>query len=271
MSRIKEVKFQPCKWEEIQPLIEKHIKENSITVDSYWEDHVCNANHYKMICDDEVAGYFAIYKEGHDPHKDATLVLFNVFVQYASQSQEIFARVKKYETVTKAMVVTGDEVFLSHCFDNFLKIEKVAYFVSYPEKEILRSSKRILDFRVAKGKADYETFKLSKGFLDEEIDKFEKGVTHLEIYIAEENSTVVGFGIVEYGRAVKDIAAIGMYVCEDFRRQGMAVDILHGLKNIVQEKGFRAVSGCWYYNHNSKKSLEKAGAYCKTRLIRFYF
>ena len=270
MRKTEEIKFRPCKWEEIQPLIERHVKENSITVDSYWEDHVFAANHYIMICGDEIAGYFAIYKEGHDPHKDATLTLFNVFVPYADRSQELFARVKKYETVNHAMVITGDEVFLSHCFDNFLKIEKIAYHFSYADREIPKERARPLEFRLAK-KSDFETFKLAKGFLDEEIKKLEKGVTHLEVYIVEENGVIIGFGIVEYGRVVKDIAAIGMYVCEEYRRQGLAGNILQGLKHMLQNKGFKAVSGCWYYNHNSKKSLEKAGAYCKTRLIRFWF
>jgi uncharacterized membrane-anchored protein YitT (DUF2179 family) len=36
-------------------------------------------------------------------------------------------------------------------------------------------------------------------------------------------------------------------------------------------KGYTAVSGCWYYNHNSKKTMESAGGYSKTRLLKFYF
>ncbi|MCL2873341.1 MAG: GNAT family N-acetyltransferase [Defluviitaleaceae bacterium] len=270
MNKTEEIRFMPCKWEEIQSAVVDHINSNKIIVEGYWEEHVVSSNHYKMICGDDPVGYFAIFKVGDDPHKDATLTLFNVFEPYASQSQELFSRVRKYETVTNAMVATGDEVFLSHCLDNFMKVEKMAYFFEYTDKETPKSM-RPLEFKLAKSKDDFEAFKLAKGFLDEEIAKFEKGATYLEVYIVEENSEIIGFGIVEYGRAIKSMASIGMYVCEKYRRRGLAVDILQGMKRIVNDKGLRAVSGCWYYNHNSKKSLEKAGGYCKTRLIRFCF
>ena len=93
----------------------------------------------------------------------------------------------------------------------------------------------------------------------------------MEILIVEMNGSEVGFGVIEYGRVVKDIASIGMFVREESRRQGIAANILQELKLFVNNKGCRAFSGCWYYNHNSKKSMESAGAYIKSRMLRFYF
>lgn len=263
-----DVKVIECALGEIESFIIDHATKNKITVDGYWEDHVIKSNHYKMTNDDEIVGYFAIFKEGDDPHKDAILTLFNVFPPFANKSQELFAIAKKYETVTHAMVAIGDEAFLSHCFDNFSKIEKLAYIFEYITGV---NPKPQPDFKLAETEADYETFKIAKGFLDEEIKQLQSGVKHLEIYIAEKNNETIGFGIIEYGRILKNIASIGMYVCENYRRQGFAVDILLGMKKIVNDKGLKALSGCWYYNHNSKKSIEKAGGYCKTRYIKFYF
>lgn len=259
-----EIKFKSCNWEELHQIVRDYIKKNNITIDSFWEDHVLECNHYKMTCGDEVVGYFSI-------HKGSTIILFHVFEQYANQSQELFARVKKYEYVTNAMVVTGDEFFLSHCFDNFARIEKQAYFSIYTEKEINKENQKQLSLRVADIDNDEEILKLSGDFLNGEIENIRNGFSNLEIYIIEHENKIVGFGVVQYGKVVEDIASIGMYVCEEYRCQGFAANILQNLKHLVENKGYRAFSGCWYYNHNSKKSMESAGAYSKTRLIRFYF
>ena len=136
-----EILFSPCQWEVLHEHVGAYFTTNNITVDSFWEGHVLESNHYKMLAADQFAGYFAI-------NKRSTITLFHVFTPYANQAQELFARVKKYESVTNAMVP---------------------------------------------------------------------------------------------------------------------------LKQISSEKGCQVLSGCWYYNHNSKKSMESAGAYSKTRLIRFYF
>lgn len=264
MERASEIRFSPCEWNDIQQKVSDYLIQNRIVVDSFWEEHVLESNHYKMTYSDEIVGYFAI-------HKGSTITLFHVFCQYANQAQELFARVKKYESVTNAMVATGDEFFLSHCIDNFARIEKQAYFSIYTDKEIIRERQVELQLRLADIDKDEQILKLSGDFLDGEIENIRKGRDTLKIYIAESKDKVVGFGVIEYGRVIKDIASIGMYVCEEFRCQGIAANILQKLKHIVQNNGCRAFSGCWYYNHNSKKSMESAGAYSKTRLIRFYF
>jgi len=258
------ISFLPCKWEELHPYVEDYITTNKITVDSFWEGNVIESNHYKMVACDEIVGFFAI-------HENSTITLFNVFVPYANQAQELFARVKKYENVTNAMVPTGDEFFISHCFDNFAKIEKQAYFAIYTDKEIPKERKKALNLRIADIDKDCETLKLSGDFLDGIIKELRNGADYIEIYIVEYDGNVVGFGVIDYGRVFKDVSSIGMYVCEQYRQQGIAANILEHLKWICVEKGYRVLSGCWYYNHNSKKSMESAGAYSKTRLVRFYF
>jgi GNAT superfamily N-acetyltransferase len=264
LERISEIKFSSCTWNEIHKSICDYLKMNNVVVDAFWEDQVLESNHYKMTYCDEIIGYFSI-------HKGSTITLFHVFSNYANQSQELFSRVKKYESVTNAMVVTGDEFFLSHCIDNFARIEKQAYFLIYTDKEIIKERQKVLQFRLADLDNDEQILKLSGDFLNSEIENIRNGLDVLNIYIVENNNNVVGFGVIQYGRVIEDIASIGMYVCEEYRCQGIATNILQNLKHIVQNNGCRAYSGCWYYNHNSKKSIESIGAYSKTRLIRFYF
>ena len=259
-----EIKFVYCDWEEIQPLVVEYITINNITIESFWEGHVLESHHYKMVCQDKLAGYFSI-------HKGSTIWLFNVFPFYANKAQELFGRVKKYENVTSAMVATGDEFFMSHCLDNFIRIEKQAYFSIYTDKEILSERKKEIMLKLADIDKDIDILKISGDFLEGVIKEIKDGAVHIEIYIAEDDGDVIGFGIIDYGRIIRDITSTGMYVCEQYRTQGYGANILRKLAQISQDKGYRALSGCWYYNHNSKKTMESAGAYIKTRLIRFYF
>lgn len=62
-----------------------------------------------------------------------------------------------------------------------------------------------------------------------------------------------------------------MFVRREFRRLGIGTNILNGLKKIVKARKKKAISGCWYYNHNFLKAQFKSGNYCCTRLLRVKF
>jgi len=153
MSNIMDIKFIRCKWEDIHSFVQNYIKEYRITVDTYWDGFAIWSNHYLMTCGNETAGYFAI-------NRGDTIALFNVFPFYAAHAQELFARVKKYEQVTNAIVATGDELFLSHCLDSFARIEKEMYMSIFTEKDMLR--RRCIRLRPAdyKNDSDIEMIKL---------------------------------------------------------------------------------------------------------------
>jgi predicted acetyltransferase len=253
--------IKKCAYENIMEYISEYYKENRIIVDSFWEGHVRESNFYNIAYNQNIIGYFAVNKE-------TVLILFNIFEQYRNISQEIFGIVKKYETIQEALIPTGDEFFISHAIDNYVKIEKQAYFSIYTEKKF----EKTLDIKLelANVEKDEEILNICRDFLEGEIENIKNGMDD-EIYIARYENNVIGFGVIEYQKIVNIYASIGMIVCEEHRQKGFGSNILNGLKNIVKGKGLQAISGCWYYNHNSKKTMESAGAYSKTRLLKFYF
>lgn len=256
------ITFQNCTFEDIKEKIVKYYSENDIIVDSYWEDHVLESNHYKITAEDKTVGFFAI-------HKKQLLTLFNIDMEYIHYSQELFDNVKHYEGVFEAFVPTGDELFLSLALDNFSKLEKQAYF-SVDSKREVDSSKMNQAFKLTLAEEkDLDLIRLYSGdFFGESL---ESHVEASHIYIARLLDDIAGFGIIEYGRVVPYFASIGMFVRPEYRRQGMAANILLALKSVVYAKGLKPISGCWYYNHNSKKSMQSAGMCSKTRLLRFQF
>lgn len=259
-----DLRFRPCALEEIRKAVAAYVRENRITVDSFWEDHVAESNHYIIVDGQDTVGFFAI-------HGGSMIVLFYVAPYYANLSQELFARIKKYEQVTNAMVPTGDEFLLSHCFDNYARIEKQAYFAIYTDKESEPERQRPIALRLADLDRDAEAFVHCGDFLDGEIKRIKNGDNCLELYLAELEGEIAGYGVIQYGNILPELASIGMFVREEYRGQGIAASILKSLQGIAEKNDCKVRSGCWYYNHNSKKSMESAGAYSKTRLMRFYF
>ncbi len=257
--------YKKCIYAEVEDAVTSYYESEKITVDSFWEDHVVKSNFYQILVDNHFAGFFAI-------HDQSMVTLFHMTDQYARFGQRVFYEVKRFEQVTNAFVPTGDEFFLSHAIDNFVRLEKQAYFSIYTDKEVAKDKRKVLDMKRLLTKEDVELLDLTTDFFEPDSkDRILSGVEHFQVYKIEDGGTLVGFGVVEYGRIVKHSASIGMYVMEDKRQMGYAASILKILQKLVESKGFQARSGCWYYNHNSKKSMESAGAFSKTRLLRFYF
>ena len=255
------MEIKKCSYRDIEKYVLDYYRVNRIIIDSFLENHIRDSNFYMITQNNIDAGYFAVFN-------GTKLTMFNVFAEYRNCSQELFSTARKYESVREAFIPTGDEFFLSHAVDNFVKMEKQAYFSVYTDKV----PRTLLDLRLqlADPDTDMSILELCYDFLKEEIDNIRKGIS-IELYIARHGEDVIGFGVVEYQKIAHKQASIGMIVREEYRRKGYGANILHGLKTIVQGKGLTAVSGCWYYNHNSKKTMESAGAFSQTRLLNFFF
>jgi GNAT superfamily N-acetyltransferase len=98
--------------------------------------------------------------------------------------------------------------------------------------------------------------------LEERID-----VGQIFVFIKENN--ILGVGIIERSILQEGYASVGMFTNEDFRMQGIGRTIIHYLKEWCYSNNLTPISGCWYYNINSKLTLESAGMVTKTRLLNF--
>jgi RimJ/RimL family protein N-acetyltransferase len=119
--------------------------------------------------------------------------------------------------------------------------------------------------------ADVENIPTIQRLSGDFFDKLEQRVAAGQIYITQHADEWVGFGIMEKGRLCRGVASCGMYMVETARRQGVGAAIIADLMGRCGELGLRPVAGCWYYNHNSKKTLEKAGLFTQTRLLKVSF
>jgi RimJ/RimL family protein N-acetyltransferase len=88
------------------------------------------------------------------------------------------------------------------------------------------------------------------------------------VFVTLRDKEPVGFGILVESRLYEDVASIGMYTIERFRQTGVGTATIAMLIAECRRRSLRPVAGCWYYNHRSQRTLQRAGMYSSTRLLK---
>lgn len=241
------------------------IKEKMITsindqvsyFDSFLEDHILKSEHYEILNGSEQIGYFSIFDK-------SLLTQYYLDKSFRYYSQEIFDKIRRYEEIQRAFVSTADEFFLTHIIDYSHKIEPQAYF--FKDMKAVISDDNILNnftCRLAV-QQDIELIKDKTGdFFDDVIEQVQKK----QIYIGYKDEEIMSFGIIEKSQIYRNVASIGMYTVSEKRQCGIGRNTLIRLKEICYQEGIIPIAGCWYYNHNSKKTLQSAGMIPQSRLL----
>ncbi len=250
----------PCTFEEARARINKRFEAQPFVMDSFWEQHVKDSNHYLLVHDGETIGQFAIYKQ-------YTLCYFHVDEAHLNKAQRLFAEARTMEQVVEAYVPTGDECFLALCLDNFSKIEKQAYFFEYGE---VPTDIDVLTLVPIDG-SNIELLDAAGNFMHEERDRIIEGDPTIGTYAAYDGDAFVGAGVIEKNTVIDGLSSIGMFICPEHRRKGYATRLMKTLWEKEHRAGQTVRSGCWYYNHYSKKTIEKIDGYTHTRLMKITF
>jgi RimJ/RimL family protein N-acetyltransferase len=245
---------------DIQTTLEQHARSLPAPFDSFLEDHILTSNHYHILLDDMVIGWTAI-------HQEALITQFGLTPPHQQHGQRAFQRVRKLEFVQAAFVPTCDEFFLAHALDDYRQLEKQAYFFQHNPQARRYQAPYPLVHRQADA-SDIPTIQALSGAF---FDKIEQRVQAGQLYLTHREADCVGFGIIDKSVLLDGVASIGMYTVESFRGLGIGPAIITFLSDACRQQGLRAIAGCWYYNHRSKKTLEKAGMFSQTRLLKILY
>jgi GNAT superfamily N-acetyltransferase len=254
-----DVHFQEIDFGQIQGAVRRHFASLPSAIDSFLEEHIVNANHYRISLNGGAAGFTSI-------HGGSLITQFAIDEPYKRYGQAVFSQLRRMERVTSAFVPTCDEFFLAHAVDDYRRLNKQAYFFATPESADI-SVQEGYELRSADmGEADF--IRREAGDLVDDVEGWIEGG---KIFNTLRFSEHVGFGFFEQATLYDDVASIGMHTIERFRRQGVGTATIQLLIAECRRRGLRPVAGCWYYNHNSKKTLERAGMYTSTRLLTIEF
>ncbi len=245
-----------CLIEEVQHLIEEYILELSSPIDSFLEEHIQASAFYMIKDGSQAVGYYAI-------HNNELLTQFYIRRSSQMQSQWMFNHVIEHHACKSLFVPTCDELFLSLAIDKDFIISKQAYFFQESHVDI---PEIILDddqFRIANMDDLAQIQQISGEFLDQ----YERRIANGELFTYYRGNVLHGIGVIEKSKMFNDHASIGMLTNEAYRKQGIGKSIILLLRKWCRQQGIKPISGCWYYNEASKRTLESAGMVTKTRLL----
>ena len=77
---------------------------------------------------------------------------------------------------------------------------------------------------------------------------------------------VVGFGLIERSSLFKNVASLGIYTFEPYRELGAGTANRTYAARVPAHRR-TTCRGLPYYNHASKRTLERAGMYASSRLL----
>jgi GNAT superfamily N-acetyltransferase len=250
--------FVPVAFDDIADDVRRHLAVLPSAIDSFLEEHILASAHYRVVVGGEAAGFASI-------HDGSLITQFALATPYRREGQRLFARLRRLEQVRSAFVPTCDEFSLSHALDDSRRLARQAYFFTALDQPAESASPRDFALRLA-SKADAALVREAAGdFFAAPEAQIEAG----ELFVTLRAGEPVGFGVLERNRLCDAVASIGMYTFDRCRRQGVGTATIALLRNVCQDRGLRPVAGCWYYNHRSRQTLERAGMYAATRLLKF--
>jgi GNAT superfamily N-acetyltransferase len=246
-----------CLIDEIQPLIKEYLQGLTSPFDSFLEEHILASTFYSIHVEMKEVGYYAI-------HNAQLLTQFYIRRSYQMHLQRMFSQVLERHAVKSLFVPTCDELLLSLAIDKEFTINKQAYFFQDSQTEIPVSD--ILGAEVFRP-ANQDDLQQIQQICGDFLDQYERRIENEEIFTYYRGSVLLGIGIAEKSRLLEGVASIGMFTNEAYRKQGVGRAIILQLRKWCEGHGLKPVSGCWYYNEASKRTLESAGMATKTRLL----
>jgi RimJ/RimL family protein N-acetyltransferase len=255
-----DVRFVPAAFSDIAPFVRGHHAVLPSPVDAFLEDHIINSRHYQIEVAGEMAGVASI-------HGQSLITQFAMVGPHRRYGQDAFRELRRLEKVSAAFVPTNDAFYLSHALDDYRQLRKQAFFFVHGRvaPETTPQERYALTPATA---ADAASIRQEAGeffsHLDEEIAAG-------QIFITRRHDEPVGYGVLVRATLYDDVASIGMFTREAFRNQGVGTATIELLVAECVTRNLRPVAGCSYYNHASKRTLERAGMVSPTRLLKIAF
>ena len=249
--------FAPVAFAEIGEATRRHLGALPSAIDSFLEDHILASNHYRIIAAGETAGFASI-------HEERLITQFALAEPYRRCGQALFGELRRMEQVRSAFVPTCDEFFLAHALDDYRQLAKQAYFFAAPPAV----GEAIASNRYSMRPAAIDDADFVRQESGDFFEHLERHIAAGELFVTLRDEEPVGFGILVKSMLYEDVASIGMYTIERLRRVGVGTATIAMLIAECRRRSLRPVAGCWYYNHRSRQTLQRAGMYSPTRLLK---
>jgi GNAT superfamily N-acetyltransferase len=252
-----DITFSSVELSAIEGDIRLHLETLPSKIEDFMEEHIRASLPLRIEIDGAVAGFAAI-------HNETLITQFSLNEPFRAQGQTVFARLRKMEQVTSAFVPTCDEFYLTHALDDHRQVLRQAYFFATTEAALHRDPPAGYRLETATAAEAAMIREVTGDFFEPVDDR----IAREELFLNWRGAELVGFGIKVDSYFYPKTASIGMFTIERYRGTGAGSATIAHLIARNWSEGVRLIAGCWYYNHRSKRTLERAGMYSPTRLLR---
>lgn len=235
--------------------LEEYKKQISIPYDDFLEAYILESAFYFIEIGGQRCGFFGI-------NENLLTILF-VDDLHFSYGNELFTEIKRKHPIQAAFVPTTDIAALSIILEDYKEIQIQALHFTDTNRPVRPAEFGKEYFRRAEMADLDEIQKIAGDFLEDYAAK----ITAKELYVLEKDEEILGIGVLEINRIMDNCMGPGMLTKESQRGRGVGRSITLHLKAIVYDMGMTPVPGCWYYNTNSRKTLESAGYISKSKLL----
>ena len=249
----------PATWDELGFEVASFLDETGHENDGFWDDGIYAAQPYRLE-----GGFYAVGEwDG-----SAMLRAFWLPRRARALAQERFAEICAAHGIARAMVASGDELFLCLTLERMREtggsLEMQAYNLTFGVPGRPAEFGKECFSRVPE--AEYpEMHALTENQWAGEIPP------GTAFYRVMSDGETLGFGSVYPRMLDKNCVDIGNYVLPAHRRKGVGRSILINLAFAAIASGAKPTAGCWYYNHASIKTLVSAGFLPNARLFNVKF
>jgi len=226
----------------------------------YLELFVNDSAIYKIDFDNTSIGYVLITP-------DNILIEYYLINRFVPLSSVVFQTIIETFSVTTIYCKSFDPILLNCCLMKSCSYKLIGTLF----REYIPAEKFVMDglsIRFA-NQDDYSFLLQQEGELYETPEELEKFVSGNNVIMFQKEGKLLGCGYLIKVHADYNYYDIGMWVNQEFRKQGVATMIISYLKDTCITNNWRPICGCAIGNSASQKTLEKNGFVSKYKLIEF--
>ncbi|SFB51637.1 Acetyltransferase (GNAT) family protein [Cohnella sp. OV330] len=250
------MRLTACTIADIRHLLQEYLRGLSSPFDSFLEGYILSSSFYLIQDGSEDVGYLAV-------HDSERLTQFYIRPSYLRHAQKLFLEALERYSVKSIFVATSDELLMSLALDQDFAIRKQAYFFQDGQAEFTGNGGNGEVIRLAVLTDLSEIERVCGDFLE----AYDRLIEREEIFVYRGGAELLGIGLIEASKMFEGLASVGMFVNPAYRMQGVGKAIILHLRKWCKDRGIVPVAGCWYYNEESKRTLESGGMVTKTRLL----
>jgi len=255
-----DIRIEQASLNDIAPLRSQHLEELFQPQELFLELKVRKSSVYRLSLAKMPVGYVLL------DELEQTLLEYYVTRPFLNQVDAIFGELLQRCGIRRAFCKSFDHTLLSCCLSYQKSVRPIGIsFREYAPLEQINAPSPVR-FRLANAN-DIPLITSVNEEIFESDEEIRETIGNQNMFLFEQGTALIGFGIFQRNIAGRPDFDIGMLVTKPFRRQGYGAYIIRFLTEYCQQNDWRPICGCAIENIASRRTLEKVGYIARHRLL----